>query len=138
MSQIKKFENGKLIIGSTEYEATPELINELTQHLSKYGDQAAPLGGLITDLQNGLTVTYNPINNTVSGLTQESSGVSEGKFRRRRAGKSQFLKNWDKTFNTDAQRFKDAVSILKTFKSGSNSSSNTSTGKGGLDASELQ
>ena len=77
MSQVIKLQSGgqpeqkkigSITIGGTKYDATPEVIDALTNHLSKYGEAAMPLGGLTNALLNGADVVYDPVGNTITGM----------------------------------------------------------------------
>lgn len=69
MSQVKKLQSGgSLTIDGKRYEATPELIMNLSGYLSSFGETAAPLAGLTAALQRGENVTYDSIGNTITGM----------------------------------------------------------------------
>ena len=70
MSQVRKYANGSMIIDGVNYEATPEFISALTQHLGNTaGTDAQTLAGLTNALQSGQTVTYDSASNTISGMS---------------------------------------------------------------------
>jgi len=117
---IPKFEpakstTGSLTIDGKTYEATPELIQALTSHLSGFGETAAPLAGLTAALQRGENVVYDSIGNTITGMSGQWTGIDDKANTKRNSGTSQWRRNWQATFNTDAHKFRNAVKLLSGF-----------------------
>jgi len=134
MSQVIKLQTGgqpeqkkigSITIGGTKYDATPEVIDELTNHLSKYGAMSAPLAGLTNALLNGADVVYDPVGNTISGMQGLWTGINDSTERKRASNRrtSKWAQSWDATFNTDKYQFNKALSLLSGFRPGSASKS---------------
>ena len=96
MSQVKKLETGStvdkklgsLTINGIKYDATPEMLQALSQHLGVYGESAAPLSGVMSALQNGEDLVYEGIGNTITGNLDPYSGVSDRMNEKRKVGAS--------------------------------------------------
>ena len=116
MSQVKKFQTGgSITIDGKKYEATPELIQNLSGYLSSYGDTAAPLAGLTSALQRGANVVYDSIGNTITGMDGQWAGVDDRGESRYDSNRSQWRKNWDATFNNDAHKWRKSLRLLSGF-----------------------
>ena len=116
MSQVKKLQSGgSLTIDGKKYDATPEFIQALSEYLHGYRDSAAPLAGLTAALQRGENVTYDSIGNTITGMKGNWAGIDEKAESKRQSGRSQWKRKWDATFNNDAHKFRNAVSLLAGF-----------------------
>lgn len=136
MSQVKKLETGStvdkklgsLTINGVKYDATPEMLQALSQHLGVYGESAAPLSGVMSALQNGEDLVYEGVGNTITGNLDPYSGVSDRMNEKRKVGASNWRKNWQATFNTDAHQFRKALHYLNGF-SGAPAGSDTDASK---------
>lgn len=118
MSQVitKLQKGGSLTIDGIKYDATPEFINALTTHLrDTAGTDAQTLAGLSNALQNGQDLRYDSAANTISGMDGIWSGITEKQNERRRAGSSNWRKWWEAQFDTDAHRFRNALSAIGSF-----------------------
>ena len=91
MSQVRKVQGGgtpklgSITIDGRRYEGTPETI----QALSSYLANKDLLSGIIRDIQDGNDLVYTSYGNTLSGLNQKNSGVSERDFGNRGTGTSE-------------------------------------------------
>lgn len=121
---------GVLTIDGQDYEATPEMIMDLSQYLSRYGDRASTLAGLTAALQNGQNVRYDTIGNTITGMDGLWAGTNDKTNDRRRLGGSRWRKKWEAITNSDAHQFRDALKLLSNYryapKASSDSASNPS------------
>lgn len=118
MSQvIKKLQSGgSITIDGIKYNATPEFINALTDHIgSVAGTDAQTLAGLTNALQNGENLTYNSASNTITGMNGLWGGITDRQNENRRANTSRWRKFWDAQFDTDAHRFRNALTAIGTF-----------------------
>ena len=117
MSQVKKLQaGGSLTIDGIKYEATPEFINSLTTHLrDTAGADAQTLAGLSNALLNGQNLRYDSAANTISGMDGEWSGITNRQNQLRRTGSSNWRKWWEAQFDTDAHRFRNALSAIGSF-----------------------
>ncbi len=91
MSQvIKKLQSGgSITIDGIKYDATPEFINALTDHIgSVAGTDAQTLAGLTNALQNGENLTYNSASNTITGMNGLWGGITDRQNENRRANTS--------------------------------------------------
>lgn len=118
MSQvIKKLQTGgSITIDGIKYDATPEFINALSSHIgSVAGTDAQTLAGLTNALQNGENLTYNSASNTITGMNGLWGGISDRQNENRRANTSRWRKFWDAQFDTDAHRFRNALTAIGSF-----------------------
>lgn len=115
MSQVvKKLQKGgSLTIDGVRYDATPELIGQLSQYLNSYGNISAPIGGIIRDLQSGKDVIYSSVDNSITGLTQENSGVDQDTFNKRLSTNKRT--RLDNLLNRDNVQYDKAVNLLRGF-----------------------
>ena len=118
MSQVitKLQSGGSLTIDGIKYKATPEFINALTAHLRETaGTDAQTLAGLSNALLNGENLKYDSAANTISGMDGSWSGITSRQNELRRAGSSRWRKWWEAQFDTDAHRFRNALSAIGSF-----------------------
>lgn len=117
MSQVKKLQTGgSITIDGIKYDATPEFINALSSHIgSVAGTDAQTLAGLTNALQNGENLTYNSASNTITGMNGLWGGISDRQNENRRANTSRWRKFWDAQFDTDAHRFRNALTAIGSF-----------------------
>ena len=118
MSQViqKLQSGGSFTIDGIKYDATPEFINALTTHLrDTAGTDAQTLAGLSKALQNGQDLSYDSSANTISGMDGIWSGITHRQNERRKAGSSNWRKFWEAQFDTDAHRFRNALSAIGSF-----------------------
>ena len=118
MSQVitKLQSGGSLTIDGIKYKATPEFINALTAHLRETaGTDAQTLAGLSNALLNGENLKYDSAANTISGMDGSWSGITNRQNELRRAGSSRWRKWWEAQFDTDAHRFRNALSAIGSF-----------------------
>ena len=117
MSQVKKLQSGgSFTIDGIKYDATPEFINALTTHLKDTaGTDAQTLAGLSNALQNGQNLRYDSASNTISGMDGIWSGITQRQNERRKTGASTWRKFWDAQLDTDAHRFRNALSAIGSF-----------------------
>lgn len=117
MSQVKKLQTGgSITIDGIKYNATPEFINALTTHIGNVaGSDAQTLAGLTNALQNGENLTYNSASNTITGMNGLWGGISDRQNENRRANTSGWRKWWDAQFDTDAHRFRNALTAIGSF-----------------------
>ena len=117
MSQVKKLQTGgSITIDGIKYNATPEFINALSSHIgSVAGTDAQTLAGLTNALQNGENLTYNSASNTITGMNGLWGGISDKQNENRRANTSRWKKFWDAQFDTDAHRFRNALTAIGSF-----------------------
>ena len=99
---------GSLTIGGKKYEATPEFI----QYLSGRLEGAETLAGLTSALQNGENLVYDPVANTITGMSGKWTGISNKMENRRNFGTSNWRKKWEATFDLDAHRFRNDLKRL--------------------------
>lgn len=118
MSQvIKKLQTGgSITIDGIKYDATPEFINALTTHIGNVaGTDAQTLAGLTNALQNGENLTYNSASNTITGMNGLWGGITDRQNAHRAANTSRWRKFWDAQLDTDAHRFRNALTAIGSF-----------------------
>ena len=118
MSQVikKHQKGGSLTIDGIKYDATPEFINALTTHLrDTAGTDAQTLAGLSNALQDGQDLRYDSAANTISGMYGDWSGITDRQNNLRGANSSRWRKWWEAQFDTDAHRFRNALSAIGSF-----------------------
>lgn len=118
---------GSLTIDGIRYEATPEMINNLSSFLGVYGATSAPLAGLTHALQNGRDVVYDSVGNTISGMDGLWAGIDEKANEKRYAPTSNFKKRWQATIHSDPDQFRRALSLLSGYRYVSDSKNNSNT-----------
>lgn len=134
MSQvIKKLENGgnpkkygSLTIDGTKYDATPELIQALSQHFSGYEDSTNTYDSIISALRNNADLTYNSGSNTIYGMDGRWIGINSRQADKRKVGASDWRKQWQANFDTDAHRFRNALAKLGGFAYSANPTTSSS------------
>ena len=87
-------------------EATPEMIQDFTNYLTKYGDVTAPLGVITSALQNGAEVNFDPVGTTVTGLDQVLTKKGYN------ADRSDWKKAIDATLDNSYHKFRKALPYL--------------------------
>ncbi len=119
MSQVnitKLQKGGTFTIDGIKYKATPEFVNALTTHLrDTAGTDAETLAGLSNALLNGEELRYDSAANTISGMDGIWSGVTDRQNELRKTGSSRWRKWWEAQFDTDAHRFRNALSAIGSF-----------------------
>lgn len=122
MSQVKKLQSGgkplgKLIIDSTEMDATPEMLEQLDLNISTFDPSQRRFAGEVTDaLRRGETVTINSHSNNITSNIDWSRTLGNRGLKQASSGRTTAGKVLGTLFNTNVNQFNDMISNLARFR----------------------
>lgn len=122
MSQVKKLKPGgkplgKLIIDSTEMDATPEMLEQLDLNISTFDPSQRRFAGEVTDaLRRGETVTINSHSNNITSNIDWSRTLGDRGLKQASSGRTTAGKVLGTLFNTNVNQFNDMISNLARFR----------------------